>query len=394
MSLLMSDLLALNKPLNGLNLTEGLAVAHTLDGITMEIKSLVSLLQALITFLPIQICRAEGNALTVLRDGVDDALNELDLGMQTWEAIDIAESIRFGLLSPLLSAWRGRCIVITSMGKQSTGKSYFLNHLTGSSFAIAGNRCTDGAWMSLRMMKGVLLVVLDFEGLGSFEHDVIDFGPICLAQGSVDMGAVHLTLLSLFQRYLALISKGPLNKLTDKDYTNFDAVLSFMVRRRETKVAVWVKQLLGAERFINEWEQIEQMYLSSFEAILSRFDEAHDCACEYLCDKVFGHKGSAHSTSHGNMRNMSFVSKDGIVKWENRTYAPGEKGIAEMCNMYCSSAGRGHVHYLNELGLSELANKLGGSVHEATEAADLCETFRSLSMSLGARAGLMLSGGG
>ncbi|CAK4631099.1 unnamed protein product [Aphanomyces euteiches] len=56
------------------------------------------------------------------------------------------------------------------MGKQSTGKSYYLNHLTGSSFAISGARCTDGVWLTVRLMGKCLLVVLDFEGLGSFER--------------------------------------------------------------------------------------------------------------------------------------------------------------------------------------------------------------------------------
>ncbi|KAL4147170.1 hypothetical protein PRNP1_010926 [Phytophthora ramorum] len=170
LSLLMSDLLSLNKPLHGLDLTKNLAVKRSLCGTSMGVKSLKSFFQALITFLPVQICRAESNALTVLHDGMDQSQIELEEDLLAWGAADIAESLRFGLLSPLLCAWRGRCIVVTSMGKQSTGKSYFLNHLTGSSFAIAGNRCTDGAWMTLRIMEDVLLVVLDFEGLGSFER--------------------------------------------------------------------------------------------------------------------------------------------------------------------------------------------------------------------------------
>ncbi|EEY54206.1 uncharacterized protein PITG_07803 [Phytophthora infestans T30-4] len=142
---------------------------YTLYHVFEKFPPLKSFFQTLITFLPVQICRAEGNALTVLYDGLDQSFKSED-DVQAWGAADIAESIRFGLLSPLLRVWQGRCIVITSMGKQSTGKSYFLNHLTGSSFAIAGNRCTDGAWMSLRIMEDVLLVVLDFEGLGSFER--------------------------------------------------------------------------------------------------------------------------------------------------------------------------------------------------------------------------------
>ncbi|KAL4101768.1 hypothetical protein PRIC1_005516 [Phytophthora ramorum] len=858
LSLLMSDLLSLNKPLHGLDLTKNLAVKCSLCGISMGVKSLKSFFQALITFLPVQICRAESNALTVLHDGMDQSQIELEEDLLAWGAADIAESLRFGLLSPLLCAWRGRCIVVTSMGKQSTGKSYFLNHLTGSSFAIAGNRCTDGAWMTLRIMEDVLLVVLDFEGLGSFErtdqedvflsvlnaslsmftifrmemrfdkdidclfskfqkgvnllknderlfqgtlymsvkdvnpndrhgvlsefqrkfqklltanreqnfltemysgklgincspplgtvgyyeslrharqlietlvnepqsargyksgssfHDClrlvlakisildwtavdessqrlemnelhrklpgairtgciipvdaqakdeivpqsmkgpllqdeetlsmlgfqhmsrdypelvaqwtivdqeisldsmndeeIDFGPLVDIHTS-STKSIHLTLLSLFQRYLVLTSKGALEKITDTDYVRFDAMLSFLVRRRKTKVILWVKQFLGAERFMDEWEKLEQSYLIPLEALLKRcahtcskcqlecmrsachsFDEMHDCgmshecrslceycmqnfqlgkgmprcvgkaghegkcdcgkgdhtcgaacslagasncggicvliaghegehrcsvkqhlcgaeccatncsgkcilnrehphtvhkcaeircnhsckmdgckercshashfhdqprlraklaqengqtaaaelsasgdeiihlcnarhacnamceasgicaktvqvstskfsgsydtfdfelkqmvgvrntcaivlqpgetnhdgvthscekllpngtksahgcgvrctACEYYCDKSVGHEGE-HSAAHGNMRNMHFVAQDSVIAWEDRKYVPGEKGIAEMCNMYCSSAGRGHVHYL------------------------------------------------
>ncbi|KAG3175726.1 hypothetical protein C6341_g9324 [Phytophthora cactorum] len=545
LSLLMSDLMALNKPLHGLDLTSGLKVQRSLAGVTMKSKPLKSLFQTLITFLPVQICRAEGNALTVLHDGMDQSLEPED-EFQAWGAADIAESIRFGLLSPLLCAWRGRCVVITSMGKQSTGKSYFLNHLTGSSFAIAGNRCTDGAWMTLRIMQDVLLVVLDFEGLGSFErtdqedvflsvlnaslsmftifrmemrfdkdidglftkfqkginllknderlfqgtlymsvkdvnpndrhgilsefqrkfqklltvnrdrnfltemysgklkincspplgtlgyydslrharqlietlvndpdlssrgfksgssyHDCIrlvlakisildwtavdessqrlemnelhrklpgairtgclipaeaqtkneslprslkdpllhdksllcmlglgqlsrdypefsecwaivnqevtldemddedvDFGPSACFQANAGTSSIHFTLQNLFQRYLALTAKGPLEKIMGKDYANFDAIVSFLVCRRKTKVILW----------------------------------------------PIGHEGE-HSAAHGNMRNMHFVAEDDVINWEDRKYVPGEKGVAEMCNMHCSSAGRGHVHY-------------------------------------------------
>lgn len=45
----------------------------------------------------------------------------------------------------------------------------------------------------------------------------------------------------------------------------------------------------------------------------------------------------------------------------------------------------------SEMGLADLAEKLGGSVHEALTTADLGDTFRSISLSLGARAGLIHS---
>ncbi|EGZ26631.1 hypothetical protein PHYSODRAFT_462972, partial [Phytophthora sojae] len=76
----------------------------------------------------------------------------------------------------------------------------------------------------------------------------------------------------------------------------------------------------------------------------------HGCAarcvaCEYYCAKPFGHHG-LHSAAHGNMRKMRFVAKQSTISWDSRKYAAGEKGSAEMCNLYCSTAGRGHVHYL------------------------------------------------
>ncbi|OWZ24292.1 hypothetical protein PHMEG_000710 [Phytophthora megakarya] len=167
---MMRDLRKLNKPLSGMDFARDLVfVTESNAGIAdVATQSVRSFLQQLITFVPIQICRAEANSLTVMTNGKDTPMNTQSQNLQ---AVDIARSIRFGLLSPLLESWQGRCIVITSMGKQSTGKSYLLNHLTGSSFAIAGARCTDGAWMSIRILpKNILLIVLDFEGLGSFER--------------------------------------------------------------------------------------------------------------------------------------------------------------------------------------------------------------------------------
>ncbi|CAI5746312.1 unnamed protein product [Peronospora destructor] len=89
---------------------------------------------------------------------------------------------------------------------------------------------------------------------------------------------------------------------------------------------------------------------SCVKLLLDGTKSVHGCgarcsACEYYCDKPVGHDGD-HSAAHGNMRNMHFVAQDRVISWENRKYEVGEKGIAEMCNMFCSSAGRGHVHYL------------------------------------------------
>ncbi|KAG6590973.1 uncharacterized protein IUM83_11327 [Phytophthora cinnamomi] len=216
---LMRDLRKLNKPLGGMDLARDLAfVNKSKDAMNaIAVQPLRSFLQELITFVPIQICRAEGNSLTVMTDG---KAQPMDTQSQDVQAVDIARSIRFGLLSPLLESWQGRCVVITSMGKQSTGKSYLLNHLTGSSFAIAGARCTDGAWMSIRILpKNVLLVVLDFEGLGSFERTEQEDVFLSVLNASISMFTIFRMemrydkevddLFARFQKGVALIKGDP-----------------------------------------------------------------------------------------------------------------------------------------------------------------------------------------
>lgn len=45
-----------------------------------------------------------------------------------------------------------------------------LNHLSGSLLDVAGGTCTDGVWMTARAAEKCIYVMLDFEGLGSFER--------------------------------------------------------------------------------------------------------------------------------------------------------------------------------------------------------------------------------
>lgn len=122
-------------------------------------------IQDIICLVPIQIARAEANSFRPLIDGLRG-----DFEIERQEILRFANSINFGLYDCILYTWQGPTKVVSSMGKQSTGKSYMLNHLTGSLFDIAGGRCTDGVWMTMRIAEDCLYVILDFEGLGSFER--------------------------------------------------------------------------------------------------------------------------------------------------------------------------------------------------------------------------------
>ncbi|EQC26431.1 hypothetical protein SDRG_15776 [Saprolegnia diclina VS20] len=117
----------------------------------------------LLAMVPIQVARAINNRLEPLRHGKR-------MEFPAASTVEIAQHMHFGLISTVLRHWPGKVSVISVMGKQSTGKSYFLNHFSGSSFAVSGARCTDGAWLTYRVLGDELLVVMDFEGLGSFER--------------------------------------------------------------------------------------------------------------------------------------------------------------------------------------------------------------------------------
>eukprot|EP00753_Platysulcus_tardus_P001044 PLAT10991.1.p1 GENE.PLAT10991.1~~PLAT10991.1.p1 ORF type:complete len:2165 (-),score=254.05 PLAT10991.1:298-6390(-) len=129
--------------------------------------SLQRRMQELILLIPLQIARAYGNQLKHVQNGLLQAATEARYTDRT----ELVAATRFGLVDCVLQEWNGDIRVISSMGKQSTGKSYTLNHLTGSLFNIAGGRCTDGVWMCARVVDdNSLVIVLDFEGLGSIER--------------------------------------------------------------------------------------------------------------------------------------------------------------------------------------------------------------------------------
>lgn len=135
----------------------------------------------LLCLLPIQIARVERGRLIALRDGQPLAMPEGVGGQQQQQTVeDLCRRVRFGPHEWVLRQMRDRGVqVVAAIGAQSTGKSYLLNHLGGAFFDVAGGRCTDGVWMTVRPGPALLeeedntepvQVLLDFEGLGSFER--------------------------------------------------------------------------------------------------------------------------------------------------------------------------------------------------------------------------------
>ncbi|CAK9059552.1 unnamed protein product [Durusdinium trenchii] len=126
--------------------------------------TMAQLLRKLICLVPLQIARAENESFVILKDGMREDVSDFS------NLSELAEFISFGLYELVLESNENPVVVISSMGKQSTGKSYMLNHLAGTSFDTSGGRCTDGVWMTVREHSDITYVMLDFEGLGSFER--------------------------------------------------------------------------------------------------------------------------------------------------------------------------------------------------------------------------------
>ncbi|MCO5576994.1 hypothetical protein L7F22_030815 [Adiantum nelumboides] len=122
-------------------------------------------MQKLLCLVPLQIARAESNTLKPMINGL-----QIPSDANFSDAVSLASLLRFGPYDIILAGWKRDVKIISSMGKQSSGKSYLLNHLSGSLLDVAGGRCTDGVWMTVRCEPDCLYVLLDFEGLGSFER--------------------------------------------------------------------------------------------------------------------------------------------------------------------------------------------------------------------------------
>ena len=99
-----------------------------------RLKKLGDFVMLLISFTPLQVARCQDNAFLVLRKG--EALPS-ELFKNVFE---LKREVDLGLYEAVFNNWLGPVKVISSMGKQSSGKSYLLNHLMGSSFNISGSR--------------------------------------------------------------------------------------------------------------------------------------------------------------------------------------------------------------------------------------------------------------
>ncbi|CAG8501198.1 7794_t:CDS:10 [Ambispora gerdemannii] len=122
--------------------------------------------------IPLQIAVTRDNKFIPLQDGLFSSDIEKPSVEEGIGFIgSVSKAISFGWYEAIFEHYAHLKVkVISSMGEQSCGKSYLLNHLLGSTFDGSAMRCTEGVWMSLVITDKILYVALDFEGLASIER--------------------------------------------------------------------------------------------------------------------------------------------------------------------------------------------------------------------------------
>ena len=206
---------------------EKIKFLHKFDNKKVKKVKTDQILDIILTRIPIHAASIENSQLIPLKNGknnYNEIKHELEklLSKDTCEIIDvIIKKTNFSYYEEILKSWNSNNIyVISIIGKQSSGKSYFLNRLFGCRFNVAANRCTDGIWLSLTKKKDnngneSLFVILDCEGLFSVKRSPDDEIKMMLAVTAIsDM--VFLNNDLSFNRNLSKLLEEIMNGLQGK----------------------------------------------------------------------------------------------------------------------------------------------------------------------------------
>ncbi|KAI0250873.1 hypothetical protein BJV78DRAFT_1393001 [Lactifluus subvellereus] len=126
----------------------------------------------LFCLIPIHIAVCRENTFIPLADGV--VSSDLEQSLLGAEINNVVDKLSFGWYESIFQSYMATkpVKVVSSLGQQSVGKSFSLNHLLDTSFAGSAMRTTEGVWMSVTPTDEALIVALDFEGVGSVERSL------------------------------------------------------------------------------------------------------------------------------------------------------------------------------------------------------------------------------
>ncbi|KAG2347680.1 hypothetical protein BDR05DRAFT_927599 [Suillus weaverae] len=260
--------------------------------------------------IPIQIAVTKENRFIPLKDGVYST--ELEKSLLGADVNRIVDYVSFGWYESLFQSYMAKkpVKVVSSMGEQSVGKSFSLNHLVDTSFAGSAMRTTEGVWMSVTPTKDVLVVALDFEGVHSIERSTQEDTLLVLFNTAIsnlvlfrnnfalsrDITGLFqsfqssATVLdpaanpSLFQSTLAIIIKDVVD--SDKADITKEFALKFQKIVQDEQEVNFISRLHAGQLNIIPWPVIEsQEFYSLFPALKRRLDKqklTHSTAGEFL----------------------------------------------------------------------------------------------------------------
>ncbi|CAE6371963.1 unnamed protein product [Rhizoctonia solani] len=139
-------------------------VGRCIVNATSEFK-LGSFIVELLCLIPLRLAVAKDDCLIPLKDGVRDS--EFEHSLLGASVPSIVDAMSLGWYESLFQSYMATkpVRVVSAMGEQGAGKSYYLNHFAGTSFLGSKMSTADGVWLSCTPTEDYLLVSLDFRAI-------------------------------------------------------------------------------------------------------------------------------------------------------------------------------------------------------------------------------------
>ncbi|CAM4956782.1 unnamed protein product [Rotaria socialis] len=237
---------------------------------TIDIECLI---KTILSRVPLQLCTIESGTLVPLNNGRRDRMDHL--ASKSFRIDMKAREISFSYLDYLLNNINENenIRIIGILGRQSTGKSYLLDVIFQTRFAVAAGRCTDGIWMSYVFLNNTHFVILDCEGLFSDQRtDDEEIKLISLLTAVCDITILSQDLgFSRFQdRLFALLSQA-VEKISESEKL-FKGILLMAIRDisdNDAKESLWAAK----KKFLDLQSRgksgfLEQLFSNTFKVQL------------------------------------------------------------------------------------------------------------------------------
>ncbi|KAH9171589.1 hypothetical protein EDB89DRAFT_1906868 [Lactarius sanguifluus] len=246
----------------------------------------------LLCLIPIHIALTLDNRFVPLKDGVLSP--QLEASLLGAEVNRIVDSLSIGWYESIFqSYWASKPVkVVSSMGEQSVGKSFSLNHLLDTSFAGSAMRTTEGVWLSVSPTDDALIVALDFEGVHSLERSAQEDTLLVLFNTAISNLSFQSSSSildpasnpSLFQSTLLVIIKDVID--SDEAEVTKEFRLKFQKIVQDEQDSNFITRLHAGKLKIIPWPVIESKeFYKLFSKVKKTLDQqltSHHTAGEFL----------------------------------------------------------------------------------------------------------------